>query len=67
MLKSCVCPQGALRSGSLCGYFLPHQRRETQILLTNRGTWSKFCIPEPQFPNNEVGLDESKAIGVLSR
>lgn len=28
---------------------------------------ANFCIPEPQFPNSEIGLDESKAIGVLSR
>lgn len=31
------------------------------------GLGANFYIPEPQFPHSEIGLDESKAIGVLSQ
>lgn len=71
--EACVGLQVAIRSEGLCGHFSPISGKRdphSSPSSTTDQLWGFERISpilEPQFPHNEVGLNESKATDVLSQ
>lgn len=73
MLVAYVCLQVAIKSESLCGPFPPTSAKRnpdsSHRSITNRlwGFEQISLVSEPRPPHSEIGLDESRAAGVLSQ